>query len=84
MADEFLIVPYRVRAAGTDVPPEEVQAGLNNLAFQTQISLNILASQTIPLPVFAASMLAWFNSLPTTLPGTPGVLWNNGGTLAQS
>ena len=33
---------------------------------------------------FGASMLAWFNSLPTTLPGSPGVLWNNGGTLSQS
>ena len=33
---------------------------------------------------FAALMLTWFNSLPTSLPGSAGVLWNNGGTLAQS
>jgi hypothetical protein len=33
---------------------------------------------------FNALMLAWFNSLPTTAPGTAGVLWNNGGTLAKS
>lgn len=33
---------------------------------------------------FNALMLAWFNSLPTALPGTAGVLWNNGGTLAKS
>lgn len=33
---------------------------------------------------FAAQMLTWFNSLPTSLPGTAGVLWNNGGTLAKS
>lgn len=46
MADEFQIVPYRVRSAGTDVPPEEVQAGLNSLAFQTQVALNVLAGQS--------------------------------------
>ena len=34
--------------------------------------------------VFAALMLTWFNALPTTLPATAGVLWNNGGTVAQS
>lgn len=33
---------------------------------------------------FNALMLAWFNSLPTALPGAAGVLWNNGGTLAKS
>jgi hypothetical protein len=44
MSDEFLIVPYKVRAAGTDVPPEEVQAGLNSLAQQTTIALNSVAS----------------------------------------
>jgi hypothetical protein len=33
---------------------------------------------------FNASMLAWFDALPTTLPAAAGVLWNNGGTLAQS
>lgn len=50
MADEFNIIPYRVRSAGTDVPPEEVQQGLNSLAFQTTIALNSLAGGggTIP------------------------------------
>lgn len=33
---------------------------------------------------FDADMLAWFNSLPTTLPATAGVFWNNGNTLAMS
>jgi len=33
---------------------------------------------------FSAAMVTWFNSLPTTLPATPGVLWNNMGTLSQS
>lgn len=27
---------------------------------------------------------AWFATLPTTLPATPGQPWNNGGTLAFS
>lgn len=38
----------------------------------------------MPSSTFGALMLAWFNSLPTTLPGSAGVLWNNGGTLSKS
>lgn len=34
--------------------------------------------------VLGPAILVWFNTLPTVLPATPGVLWNNGGTLAQS
>lgn len=34
--------------------------------------------------IIGQAMLIWFNSLPTTEPATAGVLWNNGGTLAQS
>jgi hypothetical protein len=45
MSDEFRIIPYVVRSAGTDVPPEEVQAAINSLAQQTTVDLNILASQ---------------------------------------
>lgn len=44
MSDQFRIIPYVVRSAGTDVPPEEVQAGLNSLAQQTTIALNSVAS----------------------------------------
>jgi hypothetical protein len=143
MSDEFRIIPWQVKAAGTDVPPEQVQAAINDLAFQVTIALNDLdsgatpsgpaggdlggtypnptvvavhatsgtldgvviggttpaaghfttLSTTTPIPVgsggtgaatFGAAMLTWFNSLPTTLPGSAGVLWNNGGTLAQS
>ena len=32
----------------------------------------------------AAAMLAYFNSLPTTLPAQAGILWNNGGVLCIS
>jgi hypothetical protein len=82
MADAFRIVPYMVKAEGKDVPPNEIQTGLNSLANATTAALNELANGTSPQ--FAAAMLAWFNSLPTTLPAASGVLWNNGGTLAQS
>lgn len=37
-----------------------------------------------PVTDVGAAFVAWFNSLPTALPATPGVFWNNGGTLAQS
>lgn len=33
---------------------------------------------------FNAAYLAWFATLPTALPATPGVAWNNGGTVAVS
>jgi hypothetical protein len=33
---------------------------------------------------FTASFLAWMASLPTTLPSTPGVAWNNGGVPCVS
>src|ERR1700745_4174352 len=48
MADQFQIIPYRVRSAGTDVPPEEVQAAINSLAQQTQLALNTLNGQAEP------------------------------------
>lgn len=44
MADLFRIIPYSVRSAGTDVPPEEVQAAVNSLANQTTIALNAVSS----------------------------------------
>ena len=82
MSDAFRIIPFGVRAEGKDVPPEQIQAAINSLAAQTTAALNTLANGAGP--AFSAAMLAWFNSLPTSLPGSPGVLWNNGGTLAQS
>src|SRR6266704_4553641 len=44
MADTFLIVPYKVRSAGTDVPPEEIQTAINSLAQQTTLALNSVSS----------------------------------------
>ncbi|ENH6337968.1 hypothetical protein ABWH74_001268 [Burkholderia vietnamiensis] len=82
MSDAFFIVPYQVKAEGKDVPPNEIQTAINSLANQMTTALNVLGNGASPQ--FAAAMLAWFNSLPTSLPATSGVLWNNGGTLAQS
>ncbi|RQX81807.1 hypothetical protein DF034_17480 [Burkholderia anthina] len=82
MSDAFRITPYQVKPEGKDVPPNEIQAAINSLAFQTTAALNQLG--TGPGPIFGAIMLAWFNSLPTNMTGLPvGTLWNDGGTLAQ-
>lgn len=44
MADAFQITPPTIRAEGKDVPPEQIQAGFNSLARQTQIGLNSVAT----------------------------------------
>ncbi|MGK8202900.1 hypothetical protein ACRS8P_29240 [Burkholderia cenocepacia] len=82
MSDSFRIVAPFVRAEGKDVPPDQIQNGLNSIAQQTTVALNALATGSGP--VFTALMTAWFQSLPTTLPATSGVLWNNGGILSIS
>lgn len=48
---------------------------------------NLLAGNGGSAPSYQAIgtlITTWFNGLPTSLPGSAGVLWNNGGTLAQS
>lgn len=82
MSDAYRIVPPQVLAAGTDVPPEQINGGFISLANQLNPILNGLGNGSSA--VFAAIMLTWFKSLPTTLPAQSGVLWNNGGTLALS
>jgi len=57
---------------------------LPTLAQYTVAQLGVAIGSNIPAATFGALMLAWFNSLPTVRPGTSGILWNNGGTLAQS
>lgn len=37
-----------------------------------------------PQASFNVSFLAWMASLPTTLPASPGVAWNNSGTPSVS
>lgn len=82
MADAYRIIPPQIRAEGKDVPPEQIAGAFISLANQLNVVLNEIGTGTSPQ--FAAAMLAWFDSLPTTLPATAGVLWNNGGTLSQS
>ena len=84
MSDEFLIVAPVVRSEGVGVPVNEIQRAINSICQQTTADINLLASQPISPPLFAAAFLIYFNALPKTLPGTTGVIWNNGGTLAQS
>ena len=38
----------------------------------------------IAAATFSAAMATWFATLPTTLPGTSGQPWNNGGMLSFS
>ena len=59
---------------------DQVQSGI---LVTVKIPLNQIFNQISP-GIFGVAMLAWFLSLPTSLPATPGVLWNNGGTLALS
>jgi hypothetical protein len=48
MADQFRIIPPQVIAAGTDVPPEQVQMGFNSLAQQTTVALNTIVGESEP------------------------------------
>ncbi|MGQ7939136.1 glycine-rich domain-containing protein [Paraburkholderia sp. D1E] len=48
MADQFLILAPQVRAAGTDVPPEQIQAALNSIAQQVTLALNALVGEPEP------------------------------------
>ncbi len=73
-------LPVAIALNGTE-QIESVQSGVSVRLTTAQISsyTNIILTNN-----FSVLMLSWFNALPTTLPGSPGVLWNNGGTLAQS
>jgi hypothetical protein len=57
---------------------------LPTLAQYTFTQVATYVGNNIPPSAFGVAMLAWFLSLPTTLPATSGVLWNDGGTLALS
>jgi len=43
-----------------------------------------LAALLASPPITNAAMATWFAALPTTLPGTAGQPWNNGGVLSFS
>lgn len=48
-----------------------------------QAALLAMALADVP-DGFPATIRNWFMALPTTLPGSAGVAWNNGGTIAFS
>ena len=57
---------------------------MNLVLLDSELERIALAGSSISPSAFAALMLTWFNGLPTTLPAAAGVLWNNGGSVAQS
>jgi hypothetical protein len=74
-------LPAALTLQGTEVVAvDQLQ---NGILVTVKVPLNTVIEQIVP-SAFGIAMLAWFNSLPKTLPATAGVLWNNGGTLAQS
>jgi len=50
----------------------------------TAAELNAIFAQFVQGSQFGTAFLTWFSALPTTLPTTAGVPWNNSGTLAVS
>ena len=55
-------------------PNAAVVVGTTAISFVSPTSVSIFSSS-----VFNAAFLSWMASLPTTLPTTRGVAWNNGG-----
>jgi hypothetical protein len=60
-----------------------VDQTVNQIVTTVKIPVSAIVTQ-LPPTAFGAAMLAWFLTLPTTLPAQSGVLWNNGGSLALS
>lgn len=74
-------LPLAQTLAGTEViPADQLQAGT---LVTVKIPVNQLLLQVPPMS-FGVAFAAWFATLPTSLPGTPGQFWNNGNTLARS
>ncbi|WP_309601184.1 hypothetical protein [Burkholderia multivorans] len=57
--------------------------GTNTTQLATTAFVNSSIS-AISTSTFGTLYASWFNSLPTTLPATSGVFWNNGGVLSKS
>ena len=53
------------------------------LGYQNGKIVSTVTSPTT-FPITTAAMVAWFVTLPTDIPSTPGQPWNNGGVLSVS
>jgi len=87
-ADNYLTILNGNTTSGGTGPASDVTIDAAG-SMAVRGNLTVYASgSSIPgylqISAFNAQMLSWFNALPTTMPGSAGVLWNNGGTLAQS
>lgn len=67
---------------GTPTSPTAANGTSNTQIATTAFVSNAISGMSTS--TFGALYLAWFNSLPTTLPASAGVLWNNGGVLSKS
>ena len=78
------LVPVQVSALGLATLPIQMTDILivtqNGIPRECKVS-DLFATL---LPITTAAFAALFANLPTSLPGTPGQLWNNGGLLALS
>ena len=64
----------------TTIPLSDMGAGVQTaLTFDADTPGGFLTFSNL-----AAAITAYFNSLPTTLPLTPGVVWNNAGSVSIS
>ncbi|UVS93470.1 hypothetical protein [Burkholderia glumae] len=60
-----------------------VAAGTSNTQLATTAFVGGAVSGITPA-VFGPIYSSWFSSLPTSLPASAGVFWNNGGVLSKS
>jgi hypothetical protein len=60
-----------------------VDQTVNQIVTTVKIPVSEIVTQ-LPPSAFGVAMLAWFLTLPTTLPAHSGILWNNGGSLSLS
>lgn len=61
-----------------------VEVGSTPIIGGTSGSIEFNNGGTLGEATFGSFINSWLNSLPTTLPSTSGVWWNNGGTLSKS
>lgn len=86
-------LPWTVNTGGTgdtNLPQHGVLIGAGTAPINVSAvgsTGTVLAGNTNADPTFqsfAALMMTYLSSLPTSLPGTSGVLWNNNGVLSIS